>query len=196
MTVERSDISGLFEGLTCLFFVLAGLGSRLPRLDKTGLKMSDWIFPHPCNIWTFYSHALERGCLRLPLRVLKAHERAMPHFKREMKQEREALKERERARSSPFEVKRIPTICFMAFHDGWLGIIYHFKLEYGKFSSILQHANDIIYIPRYLVSSAEGTRARYKWGLIFITRAPFTWAHSRNRFFFYWCFGQNERDKS
>ena len=37
-------ISGLFKSLKCLFFVPAGLGSCLPRLDKTGLKMSNWIF--------------------------------------------------------------------------------------------------------------------------------------------------------
>ena len=47
MRVERSDISGLFESLKCLFLVLAGLGSCLPWLDKTGLKMSDWIFHIP-----------------------------------------------------------------------------------------------------------------------------------------------------
>ena len=33
-----------------LVFRSGRLGSCLPRLDKTGLKMSDWIFPHPHNI--------------------------------------------------------------------------------------------------------------------------------------------------
>ena len=48
--VERSDISGLFKSFKSLFFFPAGLGSCLLQLDKTGLKMCDWIFPHPCNI--------------------------------------------------------------------------------------------------------------------------------------------------
>ena len=60
MRVERSDISGLFTSLKCLFFVRAGLGSCLPRLDMTDLKMSDWIFPHPCNMRSFYSHIQEQ----------------------------------------------------------------------------------------------------------------------------------------
>ena len=41
MRVQRSDISGLFESFKRLFFIPAGFGSCLPRLDKTGLKMSD-----------------------------------------------------------------------------------------------------------------------------------------------------------
>ena len=57
-------------------------------------------------------------------------------------------------------------------------------------------SGEIIYIPRYLVTSAEGTSARYKWGLIFIARSTCMISALRNQFFFFACFPWNERDKA
>ena len=56
-------------------------------------------------------------------------------------------------------------------------------------------ANLIYIYPTISCLECVSTSARYKWGLIFITRAPRIFCPSRNRKVFFWCFAQNERDK-
>ena len=94
----------------------------------------------------YYSRSAATGASFAAAGLKGPRENDASFQKRNETREGSAQRERERELvlvAPLFEMKRIPTI-FMAFHDGRLGIIYHFKLEYGKFSSILQHANAMI----------------------------------------------------